>query len=214
MAQARGADSAALRYTASIMGELIKLAAVLAVFFLLIGLAWLIALKLGLLKPPAGLGDAAAGGDRTPRYRVRNEVLSPGERALWPVLREAVRLAWAARPGSTAPAPAVLASVRLAELLAVDESRSANRSAWQTALNQITSKQVDFVVCDGTTTRPLLVVEFDDPTHERADRKGRDEFVDRACQSAGLPILHVRSAAAYNVQDLAKRITDCLGPRA
>ncbi|MFN0011613.1 MAG: DUF2726 domain-containing protein [Phycisphaerales bacterium] len=196
------------------MGDFIKLAAVLAVFFVLIGLVWLIALKLGLLKPPAGMADRTAGEDRTPKYRVRNEVLSPGEWAFWPVLREAVRLAWAAGPASQAAAPVVLASVRLAELLAVDESRATNRSAWQTALNQITSKQVDFVVCDGATTRPLLVVEFDDPTHERADRKGRDAFVDRACQSAGLPIMHVRSAAAYNTQDLAKRIAECLGSKA
>jgi hypothetical protein len=192
------------------MGELIKLLAVLAAFFLLIGIAWVAALKLGLLKPIAKKDAATARDPKFQAYRVRDGVLGAGERAFLPVLRDAVKIAWAARQPPPAVPPVVFPSVRLAEVLAVGASRTVDRSAWQSAFNQISSKQADFVVCDTVTTRPLLVVELDDSSHDRADRQDRDGFVDRACASAGLPILHIRAAASYNAQDVARRIAEAL----
>lgn len=186
------------------MGELIKLLSALAVLFLLIGLAWLVAHKLGLLKPAKGEAVAKDGEAPSLGYIVRERVLSPAECTFLTALRQAVQVERAA------PSLIVLASVRLAEVLAVNSPRSGNRSAWQTAFNRVASKQVDFVICDAATTRPVLVVELDDQSHERSERQERDGFVDRACRSAGLPILHVRAAARYDPQVLAKQIAEKL----
>jgi len=195
------------------MGEIIIMVAGLAAFFILIGVVWLVAVKLGLLKPEPKKGGAAAADKSSDRYRIRDGVLSPGERAFLPVLREAVMIAWAARSATAAAAaPAVLASVRLAEVLTVDSSGADGRSARQSAFNKISSKQADFVLCDAATTRPLLIVELDDRSHDQPDRAKRDDFVDRACSSAGLPVLHVPAAAAYNAQALARSIAEKLGP--
>lgn len=187
-----------------------KAVAVLAGFFVLIGLAWFAALKLGLLKAPGEKGGGTASKPGSPSYRVRDCVLGAGERAFLPALHEAVRLAWATLYAPSAMSPVIFPSVRLAEVLAINGSRTGDAGAWQSAFNQISSKQVDFVVCDPATTRPLLVVELDDRSHDRADRRNRDSFLDRACAAAALPILHVRAASTYDARELALQIKQIL----
>lgn len=196
------------------MGELLKLVAVLVVFLSVVGLAWLVAWRLGLLKGgqrgERTSGRASDREDESVTYVVREGVLSAGERAFWPVLQEAVRLVSASRVTSAAVPPVVLCNVRLADVLGVSEAGSGDRSVRQGAINRITSKQVDFVVCDGVSTRALLVVELDDRSHARGDRRERDAFVDRACASAGLPIMHVPAAASYTAKDIARQIVQAL----
>lgn len=185
------------------MGELLPVLGLLVGFFILIGVCWLIAAKLGLLKPKSG---AEPGGSNAvvsaAAYIVRESVLSPGERAFLPVLEQAVHALAAER---RLPGPRVLASVRWAEVLEPAVRRSADGSAWKSAFNRIQAKQADFVLCHPETGRALLVIELDDKSHGRADRKDRDEFIDQACASAGLPILHVR-AGTYDVKRLATDI--------
>jgi very-short-patch-repair endonuclease len=176
-------------------------------FLILLGLAWLIAWKLGLIKPTA----RGRRGELLP-YRARAGILSPGEREFFPILRVAVKMAWHAQhTGNTTP-PWVFASVRLAEVLEITASRSDQRSVWQTAFNRITRKQLDFVLCDPDSTRPLLVIELDDRSHQRSDRRERDGFIDDACAAAGLPILHIPAAMTYNAHAIADQIRRVLSP--
>jgi hypothetical protein len=55
--------------------------------------------------------------------------------------------------------------------------------------NHISQKRIDFVVFD-KNYNPVLAIELDDYSHEREDRKTRDKFVDEACASAGINIIH------------------------
>ena len=190
------------------MGQLLQLLIPLVGLFLFIGLLWLVLAKLGVLKQRTGPAREGAGG--SPLYKVRDAVLSPGEIVFLPALRDAVRLAWEGRGGIASDMPLVLASVRLAEVVEAAASRSKDRSAWQSAFNAIQSKQIDFVVCEAGTTRPLIAVELDDATHARANRRERDEAVEAICAGAGLPLLRVRAAASYPVQRLAAQINECL----
>lgn len=189
------------------MGDILWLLIVFAILGVFIAVLSVLVKKLERQKRLAGDADAldapGAGQRDAVPYRAVESVLSQGEQAFLPALREAVQLLATARK---LPSPMVLACVRLAEVLEVDTKRSNNPSRHQSALNRITRKQVDFVLCHPETTRPVLVVELDDITHARSDRKGRDQFVDRACDSAGLPILHVRAAPSYNPQGLAQDI--------
>lgn len=59
--------------------------------------------------------------------------------------------------------------------------------------NKIDLKSVDFVLFNKQDISPALVIELDDYTHQRADRRTRDSFVDRVLNHCGIPILHVTS---------------------
>ena len=71
---------------------------------------------------------------------------------------------------------------------------------------RIQAKCVDFVLGDLVTTKPRLVIEFDDASHQRADRQKRDAFVDAVLPQVGLPILHIPWQRSYNVSQLAEAI--------
>ena len=51
------------------------------------------------------------------------------------------------------------------------------------------------------------MVELDDKSHDRATRQGRDEFVDKALQAAGVPIFHFSVKRSYAVADVQKVLT-------
>lgn len=71
--------------------------------------------------------------------------------------------------------------------------------------NQIRQKFVDFVLCD-QWTRPLLVIELDDSSHSATKRRDRDELVDAALASAGLPVLRVPARGSYDSARLREQI--------
>lgn len=189
------------------MGEILQVLGVLIGFGFVLFICWIAVVKLGMLKPTTAQG--AADGkvdDEALRYSTRDRVLSPAEQGFHAVLQAALHVINTENPESRYT---LFASVRLAEVLSVSES-PANRSLWQRAFNRISSKQVDFVVCDEQTTRPLLVIELDDSSHKRSDRAKRDEFVDRACRTAGLPVLHVPTNQRPDYRSLARSIVEQL----
>lgn len=187
----------------------IGIALVLLTFVVIVTL--IAAAKLGLLKHApsrttsleaqlsSGTVETDAANHRL-GYKIRDGVLTPAERAFHAVLCESARQVF------SDSAPIVFASVRLAEILTVDTSQGSTRSAWQAAFNRIASKQVDFVIADGRTTRPIVVVELDDRTHERTDRRQRDEFIDAACASADIPVIHIQAARQYDQHQITELI--------
>ncbi|MGN0977996.1 MAG: DUF2726 domain-containing protein [Faecousia sp.] len=62
---------------------------------------------------------------------------------------------------------------------------------YKTLLYKIQAKHVDFLICDANMTIKA-VVEIDDSSHERKDRKDRDEFVDLILRSVGYKVIHTR----------------------
>jgi hypothetical protein len=52
---------------------------------------------------------------------------------------------------------------------------------------------------------------LDDASHDRPERKERDEFVDHAFESAGLPLLRIRNGSSYDPAALRQLIDDSLG---
>lgn len=131
-------------------------------------------------------------------YRVRDDFLSPAERAFYGVLFMAV--------GQRA---VVCPKVRLSDVFFVTHPRK-HRSAF----NRIAQKHVDFLVCEPTTMTPLLGVELDDSSHNRADRQARDAFVGKAFEAAGLPLLRVPVQRGYSVPELAAQLDSVLKAKA
>lgn len=65
---------------------------------------------------------------------------------------------------------------------------------------------MDFVLCDPETSRPIIAIELDDPSHARPDRIERDEMIDKAFKDAELPLLHIRAAYRYDPEWIENEI--------
>ncbi|HEY8824600.1 MAG TPA: DUF2726 domain-containing protein [Candidatus Limnocylindria bacterium] len=96
---------------------------------------------------------------------------------------------------------AVMAKVRLIDLCAKVEKRE-NAAAF----NQVVSKHVDFVLCDPENLRPVLIVELDDPSHFRSERRKRDAFLDEVSRTIGVRLLRQFVSRWYDTGYLARRL--------
>lgn len=114
------------------------------------------------------------------QYRCADSLLTPTEAKFYRALDSAV-----------GPMAVIQCKVRLADILLAPERDLA-------AFRRVSQKHVDFVLCERVTLKPLLAVELDDPSHARPDRIQRDQFVDAAYASAGLPIVHIPTQRDYN----------------
>jgi hypothetical protein len=94
----------------------------------------------------------------------------------------------------------VFAKIRLADIVSTPKGTEVK---W---FNYIKAKHVDFIVC--RELRPVLLIEVDDSTHDRPDRKERDDFVDKIFAQLGLPLLHIRR---WQGDELEKQIKEALG---
>lgn len=70
--------------------------------------------------------------------------------------------------------------------------------------NQIDRKQVDFLLVDSKTLKPMLVIELDDSSHQRADRVQRDEFVEKVLENAKIPIARIPVKQTYDAKELGE----------
>jgi Protein of unknown function (DUF2726) len=97
----------------------------------------------------------------------------------------------------------ILSKVRLADLFVVT---SASPSARQRVFRSIACKHVDFVLAEAQNLRPIAAIELDDSSHQRADRRLRDQLVDELFEKAELPLLRFRTAAKYSRRLIEERI--------
>ena len=88
----------------------------------------------------------------------------------------------------------VNAKVRLGDLV---KFHGGSDSARWKRMQQVNRKHVDFVVCDRKSMMPIFVIELDDSSHNRRDRRHRDQLVDYFLDQAGIPIIHVRVQRRY-----------------
>lgn len=102
----------------------------------------------------------------------------------------------------------VFGKVRLADVLVVRKGLS--KSEQQRAFNRVSQKHLDFVLCHPDDLTVFCVVELDDKTHGRSDRRERDAFLERALEAAQVPLIRVPSRRSYNVEALRA----LLSPRA
>ena len=130
-------------------------------------------------------------------YHARTHLLTRSERLFFRSLHDAVSDRFT-----------VAMSVRLADVI------NCSRDAWSAGHGAlISSKQLDFVLCEPETTRIVLGIELDDPTHGLADRRERDAFLDNAMRAAGVPLLRVPTASSYDVAALRHAIEEAIRSR-
>ena len=152
-----------------------------------------------LLQLLAGGGAAGKGGEGPWPYRRKKYLLSRAEFSFFRVLQG---VASEASGGEWVVCP----KVNLNDLLYLEKGTE-NRMAW---LNKINRKHADYVLCDAQTMQPVMIVELDDASHQSASAQKRDADKDRACAAAGLPLVRVRAARAYDPAALAEQLASTL----
>lgn len=80
----------------------------------------------------------------------------------------------------------VWSKVRLADIV-----KPRNDSQYMSRFGKIKSKHVDFVILD-PNMQIRAIIELDDNSHDRQDRKDRDNFVDTILQDCGFKVIHTR----------------------
>lgn len=100
----------------------------------------------------------------------------------------------------------VFTKMRIIDLMYIPEERE-NRQKW---VNKVKSKHIDFIFVD-SELKVKLLVEIDDPTHNRPDRIARDEEVDEIFKQLGLKVLHLRAwGEKYTGEPLETTIINAL----
>lgn len=69
---------------------------------------------------------------------------------------------------------------------------------------------VDFVLCEKRNMRPVLVIELNDASHKRDERRLRDEKVRCILSRAGLPLLTLSFDEAFDERTLKKKLNALL----
>jgi hypothetical protein len=124
-----------------------------------------------------------------PLYEQQPAFLSPAERSFYGVLLQVV-------DSNTV----VFSKVRVADVLKTIRGLEPSKRA--TAFNKISAKHFDFVLCDAKTLKVKMVVELDDSSHQKKARVIRDEFLDSACRSAKLALMHIKAQRAYRIEEV------------
>ena len=127
-------------------------------------------------------------------YELRETLLSKAERSFFGVLQQAV-----------SDNVRVFAKVRVADV--IKPEKGLTRSSWQVAFNRISSKHFDFILCDDETLSFLAVLELQDSSHDTRKRRERDEFLRRACATAGVPLLEFKAKRSYSIQQLTEDLS-------
>ncbi len=159
----------------------------IALAVVLIVLVVLIALK----QKPSHNGEEDAPYTRTPA------LFTPAERSFLGVLDLASGKAFR-----------VFGKVRVGDVLSPRAGQ--DRSTRQTALNRINRKHFDFILCRPDDLTVLCAIELNDASHQRKDRQERDEFLEKACRSAGLPLILFDARHAYSPMEISARIAEAM----
>lgn len=134
-------------------------------------------LGLGVLEPPS--------------YRMSRSLFTDNERVLFRALTEAVGGEYR-----------IFGKVRMSDFIWLT-NEPINRKFHN---NQILCKHVDFLICDREGQAPLLVIELDDGTHRKFQRKESDDFKNRTFEAIGLPILRFSVQNSYSVSQLSDMV--------
>lgn len=96
----------------------------------------------------------------------------------------------------------ILCKIRLADL--IEPAVNKNQKEWYAAFNRIKSKHIDFAIATDDM-KVIALIELQDGTHQKSDRKERDTFVNTSVTNAGYTLLSV-----YNNADGLKQLEDFL----
>ena len=96
----------------------------------------------------------------------------------------------------------IFPEVDLERIINVKSNNQANR-------NRIKSRSIDFTIVNNKNCKIICCIELDDYTHNRNDRKQRDEFINELFESVGLKLFRIK-VGYYNMEEIEKDIKQIL----
>jgi len=132
-------------------------------------------------------------------YVSRGTLMTPAEQKFYRVLRSSLPLEHYQ----------IFSKVRMADI--VDVRKGLENKTRVSALNRITSKHVDFLLCNPEDSTIYAVVELDDSSHNRQSQKRNDAFKDETFAACAIPILRFPVKASYNSEEIARQVTKAFG---
>lgn len=123
-------------------------------------------------------------------YKTKEELLTPAELSFYRVLSSI-----------TGKKTTIFPKIRLADIFSVS-----SKEDYFSHFNKISQKHVDFLLCQSETLRPILGIELDDSSHQRKSRQERDEFINKAFNAAGLPLVRIPVQRTYTTRDIAAQL--------
>ncbi len=133
-------------------------------------------------------------------YVLGDALFTPAERSFLGVLDQAVGTDFR-----------VFGKVRVADVVAV--AKGTPKPLWQRAFNQISAKHFDFVLCRPNDLKPVCVIELNDQSHAKENRQGRDNFLERVCTAAGIPLIFFPAKSNYTLAEICASIANAMGAK-
>lgn len=134
-------------------------------------------------------------------YVLGNGLFTPAERSFLGVLDQAVESDFR-----------VFGKVRVADI--VEIAKGTQKSQRYAAFNRISAKHFDFVLCRPSDLMPVCVIELNDKSHAKDLRKERDEFLEKVCAVAGIPLIFIPAQHSYTHTEVCDHIAGVIGSRA
>lgn len=91
----------------------------------------------------------------------------------------------------------ILAKIRLADLIEVNAQAKGEKQKY---FSKIRSKHIDFALCNKENLYPEILIELQDSSHKNAQRKQRDEFIEKILKKTGYTLIFAENFKDFEAQ--------------
>lgn len=143
------------------------------------------------LEPNANLPNSSP---LSVSYRANRSILSSTEQAFYKALHQGMANQFL-----------ILIKVRASDVLKPEEEGIAKQDVCA-AINRISSKHFDFLLCGRNQYEIIAAIELDNQSKKRVGNAKYDEFLTEACKSAELPLIRIATKQSYATQEIKAAI--------
>lgn len=101
----------------------------------------------------------------------------------------------------------VFSKIRLADVVQVKNGLP--RAAEQRALNSISARHADFLICSASDMSIRGAIDLDDRPHDDPRRDLEELFIEKVFEASQIPLLRVKAQADYSISEITGRLKSC-----
>ena len=139
------------------------------------------------LEPNANLPNSSP---LSVSYRANRSILSNSEQAFYNALQQGMGNQFL-----------ILIKVRVSDVLQPEE-KGISKQDVRAAINRISSKHFDFLLCGRNQYEIIAAIELDDQRNKRVGNAKYDKFLTEACKSAKFPLIRIATKQSYTAQEI------------
>lgn len=109
------------------------------------------------------------------RYYLKNSIVTPIEKWMYNIIKDELTEEYFVAP-----------KVGIKDFVGVKKGNN-----YMKYFGHIAQRHIDFLVCKKDTLSPAFGIEIDDTSHERQNRKDRDQENDQIYNAIGIKVLHM-----------------------